>query len=300
MLGVIKDLPNEQYHASEGVSRSGLMKFRMCPEIYWNHYLNEKRPIVEATEAMNFGSAFHTMLLEPELFEKEYIVDNIPLPELDDFPLLKDLKAEFGDASGKEMFEANKEIKFRQEQNRIFAKNLFESSSRGKIVLSKKHHEILIAMKESVERHPQASDLIKGAVYENSIFWRDPHTDVLCKTRPDIWHDDMTVDLKTAASADERSFISSMVKYGYHMQSAMNFEGILHATGKAVKNHAFIVVEKTFPFCVAVYILDETALETARSIFKNTLIKFKASKENGEWQGYKTTTVSLPSWVEKF
>jgi len=108
----------------------------------------------------------------------------------------------------------------------------------------------------------------------------------------------MTVDLKTIGSADERTFIQSMVSYGYHIQSAFNFEGILSATGNAIKNHVFVCVEKTFPFAVAVYKIDEPTLESGRCILKNELIRFSECLKTNIWKGYETKIVSLPKWAE--
>lgn len=279
MLGVYKDLSNEAYHSDpESISRSGLMAFKKSPSYYWNTYLNPDRPSREkSTDAAIFGNAFHTIVLEPSQFDNRYAV----LPET---RLLKDLVEEYGKDQGRILYDKQKQT-------------LQEIKEQGKIVLKSEQLDKLRAMQQSVYKHPQAWDLISNALYEHSIFWDDPHTGIRCKTRPDIWQENMTVDLKTIHSADERSFQYSMMDYGYHIQAAMNREGIFRATEKDIKNHVFICVEKEFPYSVAVYILDLTVIEYAHIEFKKLLTSFAECKQKNEWVGYETKTIFLPSWV---
>jgi hypothetical protein len=74
-------------------------------------------------------------------------------------------------------------------------------------------------------------------------------------------------------------------------------EGIRAATGHDITNHLFVCVEKTFPFLVAVYILDETALKVAHSTLRRVLPEIKFCYETNEWPGYKTETLGLPNWA---
>ena len=266
MLGVYKNLSNDDYHNdTTAISRSGLWEFRKAPAKYWNSHLNPDRPPKKITPDMEFGSAFHTFVLEPHLFYKKYAV----LPEGID-KRTNDGKARFAD---------------------------FLIKSQGKTALKKEEMDKLILMKESVLNHPEASQLIVGGAVEHSIFWEDRHSGVLCKTRPDIWHDNMTVDLKTTSSADERSFINSVASYGYHLQSAMNREGIYQSGGNDITTHAFVCVEKEWPHLVAVYILDNNTLDFAHNMFKNTLQDFKKCKESNIWNGYETKEITLPAWA---
>lgn len=278
--GIYKDLDIEKYHSVEGVSRSGLCELAKTPFHYWNKYLNLDRPPSEPTEAMIFGNAFHTFVLEIDKFADRYVVE----PE---HRLLKDLKAEYGDGHGKELFE---------KQKRDYEDFLLKSEHYT--VLTRKQVETLQLMSQSLRNHPRAMALIEGGRIEHSIFWNEPHTGELCKTRPDVWQDGFTCDLKTIAAADERSFTKAMVNHGYHIQAAMNREGIREQTGKDIKSHTFVCVEKTFPYPVAIYILDITALDFAHVKFKKLITEYAACKENDVWPGYETKTIFLPQWAE--
>ena len=74
--GFYEDMPNETYHASEGVSKSGLDLMDRSPA----HYKNPK--LRKSTRNMEIGTAIHAGILEPERFDKEYvIVDSDPIKQ---------------------------------------------------------------------------------------------------------------------------------------------------------------------------------------------------------------------------
>jgi hypothetical protein len=298
MLGVYQDLSNEDYHADRtAVSRSGLWQFRQAPAKYWNHYLNPERRERKDTPDMAFGRAFHTYVLEPHLFDTQYFVPDFEVPKVDEKPLKRDLVEQFGGTMGARLYEEAKELELRQKEARDAAINFHAKKAEGKEIITLDQMAKLKDMRASVMSHPQAPAMITGGAIEHSLFWEDPHTGVRCKTRPDIWFENMTVDLKTCKDADERSFIKSVYTYGYSLQSAMNREGIYHTGGNDIKTHAFICVEKEWPHMVAVYYLDQIALDAAHNLFKNTLESFKESLTNNIWKGYETKEISIPAWA---
>ncbi len=67
-------ISNDEYHNSEGISRSRLMLLDKSPYHYWYEMLSGMAEGKTATRALNIGAIFHTLLLEPELFAKEYVV----------------------------------------------------------------------------------------------------------------------------------------------------------------------------------------------------------------------------------
>lgn len=298
MLGIFKDLSNDDYHANKNaVSRSGLWDFKKTPSKYWNNYLNPDRKPKKQTPDMEFGSAFHTYVLEPELFDKQYCVKDIVLPVIQPKPLKGDLQLKHGKELGHELYEEAKRVEMTQKALRDRLLDEFAANSAGKKLLTLDQMDALRQMKQSVLNHPQAAALIVGGAIEHSLFWKDPHTGVNCKTRPDIWHENMTGDLKTVKDGDERSFISSCAHYGYHLQSAMNREGIYHNTGKDIKTHTFICVEKEWPHLTSVYILSHAALDSAHIMFKNILTDFRKCLDENIWPGYETREIELPSWA---
>ena len=63
------DLPIEEYLAIPAMSSSGLQQFRRSPAHY---HWSRANPVAE-TDAMRFGTAVHTAILEPGLFDATYV-----------------------------------------------------------------------------------------------------------------------------------------------------------------------------------------------------------------------------------
>lgn len=73
--GIYFGLPAEIYHSDPALSRSDIVNLLDTPFSYWSHsFMNPNRERNEASEAMQYGEAFHYLLFEPQLFEKLYNV----------------------------------------------------------------------------------------------------------------------------------------------------------------------------------------------------------------------------------
>lgn len=266
----VHDITIEQYHGGAGVSRSGLQEFKRSPLHYWHKYLNPEKPEIERAEittrrdALQFGNAFHTYLLEREEFYKRYML-------------------------------INKVSRATKEGKAAYAKALAEANGR-ELVCSESFEDIL-HMAKAIERNPTAKSLIDGGFYEKSLFWKDKDTNLLCKVRPDIWHKNMIVDIKTCSNASYREFQRSVDSYGYHVQAAMIHEALHSIYGSNMMNFIFIAVEKEAPYAVAVYPLKEEAVRKGIEIFKKTLFEMKDCMINNEWPAYQDAEMDLPAYA---
>lgn len=65
---LVEDMPNEDYHAYQAISKSGLDLISRSPAHYM--YAAARQP----SRAMEIGTAIHTALLEPERFRDEYVL----------------------------------------------------------------------------------------------------------------------------------------------------------------------------------------------------------------------------------
>lgn len=269
--GVYQNMPIEEYHGDKNsISRSGIMAFDESPYRYWAKYLNPDRPKEEPTEAMLYGSAVHSFILEPRKFEEEYFV----LPRK---VLLKDV--------GREIFN----------QAKLLEIQAIES---GKKLISYSDWLKLSDISAALNANKQAMELIQGAIYEQSYFWTDPGSGLMLKARPDILHDQMIVDLKTCADASPRGFQRAMVQGGYHLQGAMIQEAVQAREGRWIPNVINIAVEKTYPYSIGIYIIDEDALEAGRAKYKQIALDIKHYIGHNEpWPDYRVQTIELPSWA---
>src|SRR5438094_594980 len=71
--GIYDNISNADYHGGPGISNSGLALVRRSPLHYRASKLaaNDNQP-KESTPAQAIGTAFHALMLEPELFVRDY------------------------------------------------------------------------------------------------------------------------------------------------------------------------------------------------------------------------------------
>jgi hypothetical protein len=269
-FGCYKDLTNEAYHADKGyLSRSSLMDYDKNPYNYWAKHLNPNRPKKETTPAMMFGTLFHTYILERKEYLKNY---TLRPPKV----LLKDV--------GRDKYEEYKVICEALERE-------------GKIVIEPDHYETLLAMENKIKSSPEAMQLIENARIENSFFWQDEHSGLLLKARPDVLHENMIVDLKTCSDASPRAFQNSMVTGGYHVQGAMCRDAVEAIEGHRIDTVINICIETKYPYNMAIYIIDELAIEEGHMKYKQLLLDMKASIAENKWVDYGIQKIGLPRWA---
>jgi hypothetical protein len=265
----VHDISIDQYHSGPGISRSGIQIFRRSPLHYWHNYLRpniEKEPepeIITKRNALSFGNAFHTYVLEKDQFGKRYMV-------------------------------AEKHNRTTTVGKKAHAEML-QLKGNKQLLCSETFEEIKL-MNAQIDSSPTGSGLIAGALYEKSLFWTDKDTGLLCKVRPDIWHKNMVVDLKTCCDASPREFKRSVFSYGYYMQAAMIHEALYALYDINMMDFIFLAIEKDPPYAVAIYQLDELTIQRGVEDFKETLWDMKECFETNFFPSYPDSIVDLPSY----
>lgn len=266
----VYDISIENYHSGPGLSRSSLLEFQKSPFHFWYKLNNkeQKEPvdIIRKMNALDFGNALHTFILERETFYDRYVVME---------------KVNRTTKEGKSSYAAHKE---------------FAEKHSRQIICKEAFHEIQF-MSASIDTHPDARSLISDAVYEKSVYWNDPNTDLFCKVRPDIWHSNMICDLKTCLSGSFKDFQRSVISYGYHIQAGMIQEAIKHVLGEKIKNFVYVAIEKEPPYAVAIYQLDEMAVEEGIARFRHILSGVKQCIDENNWPSYQSGVINLPAWA---
>ncbi len=259
----VHDISIEQYHSSEGISRSQLMLLDKSPYHFWYECLSGQALLKESTPAMNIGSAFHTLLLEPEKFSSEFAI----IPKVDRRTKL-----------GKDAYDS------------------FINDNLNKILLSDEQFFKVEQMVELVSQHEIVKTLLDESVYEQSIFWSDKETGLQFKTRPDIWSSKMIVDLKTTSDASPYSFARSALNYGYYLQAGMIYEAC-KAIGKPIEMFVILACEKEAPHVPAVYMMNDEALQYGVDQFVLYKRKLKKCIDSDKWPGYPVQELSLPKFA---
>ena len=257
----IQDLSHAQYLAADGVSNSMLAVIREKTPMHLRWQMHNPG---EPTEAQIMGTLVHAAILLPD-----------DKPAFHVRPQGLDMRTK----DGKEWAAEHADLP----------------------CLSSDAAASIDAMRMAVHRHPTASRLLKNADYERSLFVKDD-AGTLRKLRPDILPHGGNIlpDLKTCIDASESEFSKSIANYGYYCQAAYYLDGCKLA-GRAFQNFAFIAVEKTPPYAVAVYVLDFTAVEYGRRLYQRDLQVYRNCVESGVWPGYSDTAtcIGLPPWLAK-
>ncbi len=283
----VYNISSEEYHGSEGVSRSQLMLLDKSPYHFWYQCLSGLATKKEATPAMIIGALFHTLLLEPEMFDEEYIVKPV-LPKLPEELRLKDV--------GRELFEYQKDARERQSLiNKVTIEN-FNSRSEGRIILSQDQLDLAIKMAELVNKHEIVTTLLDEAKFEQSIFWTDKETGLQFKARPDIWSSKVVVDLKTTEDASPHRFMSSAYSYGYYLQAGMIYEAC-QAIEKPFDMFVILAIEKKEPYVPSVFMMDEAALQFGIDQFQLYKKRLKECLDSDKWPGYPVQELGLPRYA---
>lgn len=262
MTQIIDGLSNADYHANPAISKSGLDKIAKSPA----HYKASRETKHEDSDALVFGSAFHDYILLPDTFQTAYTV----LPP---------------DFNG------------RTKEGKAMLESIRQS---GQTVLKAEWMTAIEGMAAAITAHPKASVLLQGGKAEQSIFWTDEDSGIDCRCRPDYLHPSgIIVDLKSTADASPEEFARSVAKYRYHVQDAFYSEGYYQATGQWPRGFVFIAVEKTAPYAVACYSLDDDAKAYGHELFRRDLETLLEAEKNQEWTAYsqEIETLSLPAWA---
>jgi hypothetical protein len=265
--GLHPGIADSLYHTPclELMSNSGLGRFRRSPAHYRAWALRQTTE-PEST-AFAFGKALHCAVLEPERFAHEFVTE-----------------PEWGDC--------------RKTENKK-ARDAWREAHAGVTLLSDTDATSLRGMIESVLAHPLARRCIERGASEVTLRWRDA-SGAECKGRIDYHVPEiaMAVDLKTTEDASPNAFRRSVASYGYHRQDAFYRRG-LAAVNAGVEHFAFVAIEKTPPYAVAIYTIDPAAIAAAHEATTRLLERFAECLAWDDWPSlsHEIQTLQLPPWV---
>lgn len=260
----VYEMTSDEYHAHPALSSSGARKLLppSCPALFKWHRDNQQAP----KRVFDFGHAAHRIVLGDG--------NEIVVVDADDWRTKAAREAR--DAAHAE----------------------------GKSPLLPGEFATVQLMAVEMLRHPHAATMRQPGKPEQSLFAKDAATGVWLRARID-WLPDATnermvlVDYKTTASAEPGAFARSVAKYGYFMQAAFYID-IVKALGIA-DDPAFLFVaqEKTAPFLVTVFELDDEALRIGRLRNRQAIEVFARCTETDTWPSYASDVqpIGLPLWL---
>ena len=265
--GIYPGVPAEAYHRRElgVVNKGALDRLARTPAHYraWVNGADEPD-----TPALVFGRALHALVLEPDMFAREWAQQ----------PQFGDLRTKAGKA----------------------ARDAWQTAHAGVGVLSLDDWTKLHAMREAVMAHPVAGKLFTGGTPEATAVWIDRRTGLVCKARFDQWRDDLVLigDLKSTEDAGPAAFARSIARYRYHVQDAHYCAGAA-ALGFPGVRFVFVAVEKTAPYAVAVHMLDVESSSRGEELLAREMDTLTDCLRTDTLPGYpaQVNTIALPNWA---
>lgn len=262
--GLVTDLPNQTYHEQTDWLSSSYLK-SLLPERYKTG---------GSQEALDFGTLFHTAVLEPDQLAGYVALDAQAIG----------VKADGTPAQNPTMTGAWKRAVAEAEQD-------------GKTVIAQDDLDRALAMRDAVTEHETANALLfqhEGTVEESAFVAVEG---VPCRARFDRRISGAILDLKsTSTKPGKDSIARAVIDYGYDL-SAAHYLTVAEALDLDVDGFGLVFVSKTEPHYVTVCDLDDAFLTRGRALRALAIDRHlnRAAAYEGA-SGY--LTLDCPRWAE--
>jgi hypothetical protein len=265
--GVYEHVPPAIYLGlpEEAVSRSDLLM--IDPPAKYRYFKDHPEELKE-TPAMQFGTAFHTLIMEPDVFHARHVV------------------SQYND------YRTGEAREWRDEQ----IKN-------GATVLKSEQIDALVQMEANAREHPMFSQVFRRTEtkIEVSALSKHPATGILRKSRMDcvppgnsIW-DIKTISKENGASATAAG--RAIIDMNYGMQAAMSLDCWNAVTPRRKEKFTMFFCESEPPYLVAAYVIPEEVIEGCRKLINARLYVLAECRANKRWPSYKPVDYpDFPRW----
>jgi hypothetical protein len=263
--------PSAYYARHLGLARTSTLRLVSRSAAHYRAWLDGATDD-EDTPALAFGRAFHFAALEPEKFALDYAVE----------------RNDFGDC--------------RKTENKR-ERDAWRAQVAGRELLSAKDAATTCAMVGRVMAHPVLGAAFGGdALAEVTLRWDDEQTGLPCLARPDLWVPTLATvfDLKSCRDAREGPFGRDVASHCYHWQEA-HYRAGFEAIGWPIEHFVFAAVEKTPPYEIGLWELDESALIVGRMSVREHMSTLARCSVSNTFEGYPTgiRRLKLAPWVKE-
>lgn len=294
--------PDFAYRKANGISQSELKEVLRSPAHWAARYGPDASPTFPSI-AMIIGTALHCKLLEPEVFDSQFVDRSSLDKELN----VTQLKAALDD----EGIEYKKSAKKPELEALVYpgGKPVDKRQS-----LSAEDFAIVQGMAEATRSHPIAGNWFdpgrKNFRRGNELsMYVEPSSetfglpikgrlDRLEKTA-DGW---MILDLKTTDDASPATFQKKAYTMGYHIQAAFYSDLVRTVLETDNVEFMFCAMERRRPHGIALYKAGEDMIELGRKQYKKALRTLAYCHQQEHFPGYDTEVriLELPGWATNY
>lgn len=249
------DLPADEYYEAPGLSGS-IITHGIKSILHMRDAIINPR---DQTAQMRWGTTVHKALLEPESFEREYVVFD-------------------GSKRGNEYKE-------------------FAEANIGKSIITSEQSEQLLVMIESVHSRPDVKALLTEGQREVSMFWIDLMYGQ-AKGRMDVYSPNHIVDLKTTGDLtrfkDTAARLNYHMKMGWYQIGVREITRARNCLPCYI-----VAVESDSPFDCRIFEYDSEALAIGRDTALRIAAEYRKCERAGRYPGIceDVTTLKLPQWM---
>ena len=252
------NMPNDVYHAYEGISKSGLDLIANSPALYAARKPNE------TTRPMQIGTALHAGILEPHIYASDFhLLPDIKDRRSSEYKKLKEIHGEAFVFVGEECANLDAMIK----QAHTDAEVMSYMNAGG------------ISEMSAFIQCPEAGVLLR------------------CRYDYLMTDSDVCIDVKKTKDAREVEFSKSIDDFRYHVQDAMYSYVYKLLTGRELVFKFLAIQEKT-PHTARIYTLDEYSKMIGYYYYHRDLMTFAECHKINFWpQPSQNGEISLPYWA---
>lgn len=329
ITGIYANMSNADYHSHPHIGSSGFKRLAQSPAHFWQKSpLNPDKPKDEPSAIMRIGSAWHTGIWEPHLFDSAYAarpdisanstVYALLMLALEDFPAFQASHVALPDGLGKTTKEGKALIAALQEQGKTGVEaDKFQHVMElvppllGKTLLPGETLEHVKDMVHAARLHPVTRAIfeIPGGMSEHSIFWIDEDTGAPCRIRPDYmlapcmqFPHGLIIDGKSNDDSSAETFGRNSWNSEMFYQAAFYCDGFQHHYGTSEPPlFAWLSQEREAPYATAYYSAPADFVQYGRSKYRRLLRTFAYCLQENTWPGYpmNVTELSVPLYAAR-
>lgn len=263
-MAIIKDMTDEGYAGLYGLRASWLKVLYSQTPAHLRARMNEPLD----SDALRFGRALHTAVLQPELYDSSWAV----APKVDKRT-----------TAGKD----------------TWARFEAECASTGKGMLSEAEGNMVRGIVRSLEG--TTADEVLSIAPMREVVLTGEIGGVVCKCRIDACSTDgLLVDLKTTVSAAPRAFTRSIVDFGYLLQLAF-YRTLMQQNGIGYGATVLVAVEKQAPYAAALYAMRDRDISRMMLVLPELAQRYQRCLDEERWPSYPSHVqlLEMPEWAFK-
>lgn len=253
------DLPDYIYRRIKALNITYAKLFNQSPAHVWTAF-NDPASIVSPTYAMEVGTAFHWLVLEPEKFEKHVKLDKALSKNSSDYK------------------------SWRQ-----------EVSSQDLVIKAADYVAVRTMADKMMEKKSVQKYIAPGGYREMAMLWFEPEFEIWCKGKIDFITIDgqALVDLKKTQNASKFGFLKSIVNYEYYTQAAHYMRGFETCMGYRPREWVWMAAEQKPPNESNVFVADPVEIDMAEDKVLTWYARFAECLRTGHWPGYPDEIIYL-------